>query len=266
MEWLNLTVSGFEAAKEESKRVCIVPFGCIEKHSEHLPLGTDSMLAYRIACLASEKEPAVVFPVQHYTMAASAPAQPGAIALDAKFSMQIFETLFDEIHRNGFNKIILYNGHGGNRNILPLLIQNHLTRKISNYTLYLPPFDWIIEDVIKKYCTSTYGGHADEWETSLMLYLYPETVHMDKVPAPGVGAAQDRLKHLKDAGILVPHAFFSDYPTHYAGDATDASKSKGEKAAQAMIKRLARVIHLVKNDNESLDLLKQFQVLTKRNG
>ncbi len=137
MEWLHITANTLQAAAADHG-VCIVPLGCLEKHSDHLPLGTDSLLAYKLACLAAEEEPALVFPAQHYTMVASASANPGAVAFDAKLAMQILETCFEEIARNGFKKIILYNFHGGNRNISRLLLQNHLTRQPRPYALYLP--------------------------------------------------------------------------------------------------------------------------------
>ncbi len=71
MEWIKVTAGEFKKVCQASK-VCIVPLGCLEKHSEHLPLGTDSLLAYKLACLAAEKETAMVFPPQHYMMVASA--------------------------------------------------------------------------------------------------------------------------------------------------------------------------------------------------
>jgi creatinine amidohydrolase len=96
MEWMNITAEEFKNFSVESN-VCIVPLGCLEKHSDHLPLGTDSLLAYKLACLAAEKEPAVVFPVQHYMMVASAAAQPGAVVFDAKLTLEIVEHVFETL-------------------------------------------------------------------------------------------------------------------------------------------------------------------------
>jgi len=215
-------------------------------------------LAYKLATLAAEREPALVFMPQHYMMVASAGAHPGAIVFDAKFSMQIVETVFDEIARNGFKKIILYNFHGGNRNILPLFLQNHLARRITDYALYLPKFDWVIEDVIKNYCKSDFGGHGDEWETSLMLHLFPELVKMDKVPPKDVGHPQNRLKHLQENNIKTPVDFYADHPTHYAGEAEYASGETGKKAVETIAERLAKVIRAVKSDDVTLKLLCDF--------
>ena len=61
MQWENLTATDFATAARETG-VCVLATGVLEKHSEHLPLGTDFLNGHRIACLAAEQEPAVVFP------------------------------------------------------------------------------------------------------------------------------------------------------------------------------------------------------------
>ena len=257
MEWTNITAEELEKLREQSD-VCIVPLGCLEKHSDHLPLATDSLLAYKLACLAAEKEAAVVFPPQHYMMVASAAAQPGAVVFDAKLAIEITEHVFDEIARNGFRKIILYNFHGGNRNIAGLFLQNHLARRTRDYTLYLPKFDWEVEDVIATYCQSDFGGHADEWETSLMLFLFPQLVKMNKVPSKHVGQPTHRLKALHSKNIKTPVDFYSQFPTHYAGEAEYASAQTGERAVSVIVERLADVIKTVKNDTQTLTVQQEF--------
>lgn len=257
MEWIKITAPELAQLRMETN-ACIVPLGCLEKHSDHLPLGTDSLLAYKLACLAAEKETAIVFPPQHYMMVASAAAQPGAIVFDAKMSMEIIERLFEEIARNGFKKIILYNFHGGNRNITPLVLQNHLARQPRDYVLYMPKFDWEIEDVIATYCTSTFGGHADEWETSLMLYLFPELVKMQHVPPRTVGQPLHRLASVHQHGIKTPVDFYSIFPTHYAGEAEFATTDVGKKAVDVITDRLAKVIKIVKDDDETLRIQHEF--------
>jgi creatinine amidohydrolase len=61
MQWENLTSNEFAAAVRETG-VCIIPMGVVEKHSDHLPLGTDFLAGHALASLAAERESAVVFP------------------------------------------------------------------------------------------------------------------------------------------------------------------------------------------------------------
>ena len=57
MQWENLTSSEFALAVQETQ-VCILALGVVEKHSEHLPLGTDFLSGHSIACQAAELEAA----------------------------------------------------------------------------------------------------------------------------------------------------------------------------------------------------------------
>ena len=85
--------------------VCILPFGVLEKHGDHLPLGTDALTAHAIAVRAAEQEPALVFPLFYFGMNTHAKCEPGAIAIRFDLLLQLLESVCDEISRNGFDKI-----------------------------------------------------------------------------------------------------------------------------------------------------------------
>jgi len=114
-QWENLNSLDFRKEVIASKRVCILPVGVIERHGDHLPLGTDTFCAHKIACLAAEIEKAVVFPFYYFAQVLEAKANPGAISLPSGFALQLLEHVCDEIGRNGFKKIIFLNGHGRKR-------------------------------------------------------------------------------------------------------------------------------------------------------
>jgi len=62
MLWENLREEEFDNAIKESKGLCILPVGCLEKHGQHLPVGTDVIHITEIAKRAAEIETAMVFP------------------------------------------------------------------------------------------------------------------------------------------------------------------------------------------------------------
>ncbi|MCL1888731.1 MAG: creatininase family protein, partial [Kiritimatiellaeota bacterium] len=62
MNWEKLNIVEFHEAVAKSKGVCLLPMGCLEKHGDHLPLGTDLLCAREVAFRAADIEPAVVFP------------------------------------------------------------------------------------------------------------------------------------------------------------------------------------------------------------
>ncbi len=123
MQWENLTAPDFAAAVRQTG-VCILTFGVLERHSEHLPLGTDYLNVHRLASLAAEREAAVVFPPFYFGQIYEARCFPGALALRPTLLIELIQSVLDEIGRNGFTKIILVNGHGGNAHLLPFLAQS----------------------------------------------------------------------------------------------------------------------------------------------
>lgn len=62
MFWEEQTVNSFCRSLEKTKGVCIFPIGCIEKHGNHLPLGTDVYTAREIAARAAKIEEVMIFP------------------------------------------------------------------------------------------------------------------------------------------------------------------------------------------------------------
>lgn len=205
MQWEQLTSTDFAAAVRETG-VCILTFGVIEKHSEHLPLGTDYLNGHRLASLAAEREPAVVFPPFYFGQIYEARCFPGTITLKPTLLLELIFAVLDEIGRNGFKKIILLNAHGGNAHLLPFIAQASLAEQ-KPYTLYyylnsISPADRAAWDSI---LDTDLHGHACECETSTSLANHPELIHMERVPEepatprariniPGIGAGVLRAR------------------------------------------------------------------------
>src|ERR1700757_2177609 len=77
VRWEELTAGEFRSAIQQSQGTCLLPFGILEKHGPHLPLGTD-LLNVRYAVLhAVEQEYAVVFPDYYFGQIFEAKQQPG---------------------------------------------------------------------------------------------------------------------------------------------------------------------------------------------
>jgi hypothetical protein len=110
-----LTSPEFAQAVELSGSVCILPIGILEKHGPHLPLGTDMMDAREVALRAAKQEYSIVFPEYYFGQIYEAKHQPGTIAYSAELVWNLLQETCDELARNGLKKIIIVNGHGGNR-------------------------------------------------------------------------------------------------------------------------------------------------------
>jgi creatinine amidohydrolase len=245
MRWEQLTSPDFSKAVQETG-VCILTLGVLERHSEHLPLGTDYINAHSTACLAAEKSPAVVFPPFYFGQIYEARCFPGTLTLRPTLLLDLIQSVIAEIGRNGFKKIILYNGHGGNIALNHFIAQCSLYEQ-KPYSVYLcderlsPERHKEWQSILE----TTLHGHACECETSLTLANVPDWVKMERIQS-GAGDPQGKLAHLEGnySGIW----WYADYPSHYAGDARTATIEKGMRLRTLMVDSLADFITAVKAD------------------
>ena len=263
MQWEQLTSAALGTAVRETG-VCVIAMGVVEKHSEHMPLGTDYLNAHRIACLAAEKEPAVVFPPFYFGQVYEAKCFPGAVTIRPTLLIELIQSVFDEIGRNGFAKIVVLNGHGGNTHMLRFLAQSSLWEQ-KPYSLYMPTRRMTPEQQVQWEAMreTSYGGHACESETSTSLANHAALVKMDEVPdvpARPLGRLGDLPPTF--SGIW----WYGDYPEHYAGDARSASVEKGEALVRWRVDTLAAYIAAVKADQVVPALEAEFFDRTRRIG
>jgi len=256
MKWEGLTAPDFGRAVKDVGGVCVIAVGCVEKHFDHLPLGTDFLNGHKVCCLAAEQEPAVVFPPYYFGQIHEARPFPGTVALGPVLTLQLMLAVFDEIGRNGFTKIVIYNAHGGNTHMLNYACQSCMAER-KPYAVYFP--DRIHPEERRKQwgeiLETKVHGHACECETSISLANHPHLVKMDYIQ----GRKADplgRYAHIPPGRITT--RWYSDYPDHYAGDAGAATAEKGEKLRQLQVDSLADYIKAVKEDTVVPALLKEF--------
>jgi creatinine amidohydrolase len=256
VQWENLTAPDFAAAVKVTQGVCLLPLACIEKHGDHLPLGTDLFLGLEMVRRAAEIEPAIVFPPFYFTQILEAKHQSGTIALNGDMMLRLLEAVCDEIGRNGLDKIVLVIAHGGNRYLAPLFVQLMLEKQ-RDYMVYLPQMlggpDFA--ELMKEVMESEFDGHAGEMETSLILAIYPELVRMEQIDGES-GRRLGRLDHVP--GVETPVSWYANFPDHYAGDAHPATAEKGERIYQYLAQQLAETIKAIKEDKAAPELYEEF--------
>ncbi len=252
VRWEELTSADFRDAIAQSQGTCLLPFGILEKHGPHLPLGTD-LLDVRYAALhAAEQNYAVVFPEYYFGQIFEAKHEAGTIAYSAALQLQLLQETTDEMARNGCKKIIIVNGHGGNENLLPYFAQSQLD-KAHDYVVYVqwgreePQGGPVIEDHLNM--------HAGETETSEMMIARPDLVHQDLAGSES-GADQKRADLPDDvyAGIW----WYARFPNHYSGNGALATKELGTFEMKAWIAAITEAISAVKADDQSLKLQIEF--------
>jgi creatinine amidohydrolase len=255
--WDELTASDWAKAQEKAAYTCVLPIGILEKHGPHVPLGSDLIQVREWAAGAAKKEYAVVFPDYFYGQIYEAKHQPGAFALPSRVVWDLLDATCEEIARNGFRKIVIVNGHGGNPELLKFFIQSQLERR-REYVVYFynPQPDPAAQEKISKLRKSDPAGdgHAGERETSTLLYLRPELVQMDRA-AQESGEDQKRL-NIPDLYTAI--GWYAKFPNHYAGEGAKATRELGQLFNEQRVENLARAIRTVKSDERALDLQKEY--------
>lgn len=247
--------------KEAAERglIAILPIGSIEVHGPHMPLGTDSISAFEIAKKAAEKEEAVVLPPLYYAYVLENRHFPGTISLTAKTLLTLLEEICDEVARNGFKKILIVNGHGGNASLLRVFLRDSQAKK-KDYAVYAVIAPWeVYDDLASKLSEGRKYGHACEIETSIGLYLFGDHIKMDNVK---------REARLGKTGLPKGVETAFDWQAYavdlYIGDPRYATKEKGKLLVERMVESLAETIRAIKSDTEVPRLLDEYYRKTYR--
>jgi creatinine amidohydrolase len=253
VHWEELTAADFREGVRRGQGTCVLPFGILEKHGPHLPLGTD-LLDVRYAALhAAEQEYALVFPEYYFGQIAEAKHEPGTIAYSRSLQLALLQETTDEMARNGCKKILIVNGHGGNEHLLPYFAQTQLD-KPHDYVLYV--FDKREPDSGGPPKKSTGPDwHAGESETSKMIVARPDQVHQDRAASES-GADQARQKIPDDLYTAI--WWYTRFPFHYSGDGSAATKELGEFQMNWWIGELVKSLRAIKADDVSPKMQNEF--------
>jgi creatinine amidohydrolase len=256
IQYEELTAPEFVQAVEKSEATCIIPCGILEKHGPHLPLGTDMIDIREIVLRAAKTEYCIVFPQYYFGQIYEAKHQPGTISYSPELIWNVLQETCDELNRNGIQNIVLANGHGGNNHFLHYFCQSQMAHK-KNYAvlLFSPEGDAMVEEKINKLRQTSYGGHADEIETSMIMAHRPDLVHTD-LGKNQSGEDLDRLKQLPYTytGIW----WYAKFPNHYAGDGSKANPEIGELIINSRVEQLVKLLQVIKSDKRIHELQGKF--------
>lgn len=251
--WEELTGPDFIKAIHQAQGTCLLPFGILEKHGAHLPLGTDLLNVRYVSLAAAKQEYAVVFPEYYFGQIFEAKQQPGTIAYSLPLQLQLLQETTDEMARNGCKKVLIVNGHGGNEHLLPLFAQAQMD-KPHDYVVYVlwPMPKQASGRPQQKDKVDMHGGES---ETSRTLISRPDLVHIDRVQEE---SGKDLARQKLPADVYTGIWWYARFPNHYSGDASTASKELGEFDVKAVESEIVEAIRAIKADQVSLQLQNQF--------
>ncbi|WP_247004310.1 creatininase family protein [Halosolutus gelatinilyticus] len=233
--------------------VLVVPIGSVEQHGNHLPVATDSILVEAVATLGAERVvddvPILVLPAFWSGFSPHHLHFGGTVSLEFEHMLAAIEDVADTALENGFDAVVLLNGHGGNASLIDGAVSTIGADRTGVEVLGLTYFR-LARSFIDEIRESEIGGmaHGGEFETSLMLYLREDLVDGDRLDGTYLNEPYDLgTKDLMEGGPLAVYRGFEEYSASGAiGDPGLASAEKGERIYELLgdeLESLLRDVH-----------------------
>jgi len=240
--WIRNSEYDLKDLRKASGGVAVLPLASIESHGPHLPLGSDPLCAENVIERVIAEETVAVLPVLTYSFVAEARMLPGAIHIQSDVLLDYVENICDEVHRNGFDKIVLLHCHGGNVALHSMFTKRALER-CKPYAVYSIGVFCNMDRAVLEIFDSEIA-HACEMETSMNLAVVPELVNLKRLgkktfpskPRPDVGDA------------LTPVDWAGPHPEMAVGKPQLGTAEKGEKMLAAWADGVLKTIRMVKRD------------------
>ncbi|MHC4600732.1 MAG: creatininase family protein [Planctomycetota bacterium] len=174
-----------EAYLEKDDRV-VLPLGSTEQHGRRGPLGTDHIIPTGLSEALAEATSTVAAPPLVYGVSEHHMAYPGTVTIRPRTYMGFVEDVLESLHRHGFRRVFILNGHGGNvaplRSLFLDVCNRHLDLKVREYEWWNLPG---VVDLEKELFGSESICHASPGEISLAASVRP-SVHKEKSVPPGI--------------------------------------------------------------------------------
>jgi creatinine amidohydrolase len=247
---LNELKSSEVKQKIENDVVLILPMGSTEQHGPHLPIKVDIFIPHQLALRAAKETGSLVAPPIYYGYNEKELMFPGTASVSiTSFQNYVFEVC-RSFYKTGFRKLLLLNGHRGNRFILHSVV-NLLAEHTDVQCAGLDYYD-LVKDIVSEVRESSVGGmqHACEFETSVMLYLDEHSVDMSRAKAefsPYLGSKYTDHDMTFDPIVFMTAPFEKRTKSGVLGDPTLATKDKGEAIFEGAVQRLIEFITYFRN-------------------
>jgi creatinine amidohydrolase len=239
--WQELWRHEFEDALRHDP-VVILPTGSVEQHGPHCPMDVDIVGPFSMAVATAQRVsdfPVLVAPpvwsgFTHYNM-----GFPGTISLRLETYQNMLADVLRSIYANGFPRIVVINGHGGNT-----APNRAVTTQVGEENIFPITFSYweAARDEMAAWSEADAGrvGHGGEWETSLQLYLRPHLIDRNRMVADVF--PNPYSTHLQSFAEYAERRRDTVGRTGVMGNPLVASAEKGERVFNVVVTKLAQLV------------------------
>lgn len=218
--------------------IAIIPVGSNEQHGPQNPLGTDHLIAKAIAEETAKRSGVLCLQVIPFGVSSHHKQFWGTVFISPKVFKNYVKEVCLSLDYYGIKKIVIVNGHGGNRCSLM-----DMARELREKGIFVSVFQWW--DAVGKLLPDRFKpeerGHAAAEETSVNLALHPQIVRIDKT------VDEEPRKHAAEVeGITLPLDTVDETSSGVFGKSTTASAEKGKKVLEAVISELVKHVNVLK--------------------
>jgi len=232
-----LSETTWKTVRNETYDIAVLPWGATEAHNYHLPYGTDSIETEYIARVSAGKAwdrgvKVVVLPVIPFGVNTSQLDIYLTINMNPSTQLKILEDILASLAMHGINKLVIFNGHGGNdfKSIVRELQPRYPDVFIAQLNWFeVVPLSGFFEEG---------GDHANEMETSVMMNVVPQFV----LPLDEAGEGRARkvkFQARKEGWVWFPRAWTKVTDDTGIGNPSKASAEKGARYLEAITDKIA---------------------------
>ncbi len=220
----------------------LLPVGATEQHGPHLPVGTDRLTVEHVAWAAAdavEQVPVLVAPTLPFGSSHHHLPFGGTLSLSTETYYRVLVDLVESLIADGFRRIFILNGHGGNNELIQLAARDTALKHAAHVAAapyWTIAWDALLEQEAHRH--AGLPGHAGTFETSLMLAMRPELV---REPRPH----RDNPPDEDTRGFLSYRAEFHGAWQQIEGftDSPDqASAERGARYLAVIVREVARAL------------------------
>lgn len=242
-----------DAAREET--VILIPTAATEDHGHHLPVDVDIEIATTVCEeTAKQRDDVLVFPTSTQGFLPHHMDFVGGVTIDWEILIKYLLNIGVSLSHHGFDKILYINGHGSNHHLVHQVARQVTVNHPKTHAGMLSWWDLQeVQDVAAEVRDAGPEGssHGGESETSIYMYLHPDSVDMDKA-ARDINYPDNKVvynygltggkRHPESSQVSMMEWWSTFSETGTRGDATVATPEKGKALLEAAVDGLDTVL------------------------